>query len=212
MSLFRRRVFLVALSLSLIAVSMTASRTGRAAFTPPGPASDPDPYGLFVDSPQKTVSYGFDFSNIDKSANACQDFNQFANGGWMAHNPIPPAYSTWGRFTQLDEQNLDVLHDILEDLLKKKNLAPGSNEQKIADFYGSCMDEATIEAQGINPLQPELDRINAIKDLPSLEDEIARFHAHRVPAVFGFGATQDYKNSKAIIAQAVQGGLGLPDR
>ncbi|PYS50664.1 MAG: M13 family peptidase [Acidobacteria bacterium] len=212
MSLFRRRVFLVALSVSLIAISMTASRTSRAAFTPPEQATDPDPYGLFVDSPQKTVSSGFDFSNLDKSANACQDFNQFATGGWMAHNAIPPAYSVWGRFTQLDEQNLSVLHDILEGLIKKKNLAPGSNEQKIADFYGSCMDEATIEAQGIKPLQPEFDRIAAINDILSLEDEIARLHMHRIPAVFGFGSAQDYKNSKAVIAQVVQGGLGLPDR
>jgi predicted metalloendopeptidase len=162
------------------------------------------------DNPQKSIIAGFDFSNIDKSANACQDFNQYANGGWMAKNAIPAAYSVWGRFTQLDEQNTMVLHDILDGLLKKKTLA--GNEQKIADFYGSCMDEKTIEAEGIKPLEPELQRIDQVNDLLSLEDEIARFHAHRVPAVFGFGATQDFKDSTAIIAQAVQGGLGLPDR
>ncbi|HEY3103663.1 MAG TPA: M13 family metallopeptidase N-terminal domain-containing protein, partial [Pyrinomonadaceae bacterium] len=163
-----------------------------------------------ADNPQKSIVAGFDFSNIDKSANACQDFNQFANGGWMAKNAIPAAYSVWGRFTQLDEQNTMVLHDILDGLLKKKTLA--GNKQKIADFYGSCMDEKTIEAEGIKPLEPELQRIDQVNDLLSLEDEIARFHAHRVPAVFGFGATQDFKDSTAIIAQAVQGGLGLPDR
>ena len=163
------------------------------------------------DKPQNSVVAGFDFSNIDRTANACQDFNQFANGGWIAKNPIPAAYSTWGRFTQLDEQNTNELHDILESLLKKPKLAPG-NEQKIAEFYRSCMDEETIEAAGINPLQGEFQRIDQINDVLSLEDEIGRFHAHRVPAVFGFGATQDYKDSTAIIAQAVQGGLGLPDR
>src|SRR5215212_395771 len=144
MSLFRRRLFLVvALSLALIAISMTAGRTSRAAFTPP--AADSDPYGLFVDSPQKAVSSGFDVSNLDRSANACQDFNRFANGGWTARNAIPAAYSVWGRFTQLDEQNMNVLHGILEGLAKKKTLAAG-NEQKIADFFGSCMDEAKIES------------------------------------------------------------------
>jgi putative endopeptidase len=210
MSLFRRRLFLfVALAFALITISMTAGRTSRAAFTPP--TDNSDPYGLFIDSPQKAVSSGFDVSNLDRSANACQDFNQFANGGWMAHNSIPPAYSVWGRFTQLDEQNLSVLHDILEGLLKKPNRA-GSNEQKVADFYESCMDEPTIEKEGINPLQPELDRIAALNDLQGLEDEIARLHAHRIPAVFGFGAAQDFKDSKTIIAQTVQGGLGLPDR
>ena len=163
------------------------------------------------DNPKSSIVAGFDFSNLDRTANACQDFNQFANGGWIARNPIPPAYSVWGNFTKLAEKNNDDLHEILEALLKKKTLAPG-NEQKSADFYRSCMDEPAIEAAGITPLQPELDRINQINDVLSLEDEIARFHAHRVPAVFGFGATQDFKDSTAIIAQAVQGGLGLPDR
>src|SRR5689334_6708286 len=134
MSLFRRRLFIiVALSLALVAISLTAGRTSRAAFTPP--AADSDPYGLFVDSPQKTVSSGFNVANLDRSANACQDFNQFANGGWIAKNPIPAAYSRWGSFEELNEQNQNVLHDILEELVKKPNLAKGSNEQKVADFY-----------------------------------------------------------------------------
>ena len=74
------------------------------------------------------------------------------------------------------------------------------------------MDEQKIEAGGITPLAPELQRIDQITDLLSLEDEIARLHAHRIPAVFGFGASQDFKDSTQIIAQVVQGGLGLPDR
>jgi putative endopeptidase len=163
------------------------------------------------DNPQNSIIAGFDFSNLDRTASACQDFNQFANGGWVAKNPIPPEYSVWGNFTKLAEHNNEELHQILEGLLKKKTLAPG-NEQKSADFYRSCMDEPTIEAAGTKPLEPEFQRIDQINDVLSLEDEIARFHAHRVPAVFGFGATQDFKDSTTIIAQAVQGGLGLPDR
>jgi len=155
---------------------------------------------------------GFDVASIDRSASACQDFNQFANGSWIASNPIPAAYSRWGRFEMLAEQNNEQLHAILEGLAKQKNLKPGSNEQKLADFYSSCMDEPAIEAQGAKPLEPEMARIMAIKDLGGVEEEVARFHAHRIPALFGFGAAQDYKNSTAIIAQAVQGGLGLPNR
>jgi putative endopeptidase len=155
---------------------------------------------------------GFDIANLDRSASACQDFNQFANGGWVAKNPIPPAYSVWGRFTQLDEQNIDVLRGILDSLAKRKDLKAGSNEQKIADYYQSCMDEPNIEAAGAKPLDAEMTRIAQIKDLAGLEEEIARFHAHRIPVVFGFGAAQDFKNSTSVIAQAVQGGLGLPDR
>ncbi|HKR02293.1 MAG TPA: M13 family metallopeptidase, partial [Pyrinomonadaceae bacterium] len=103
-------------------------------------------------------------------------------------------------------------HQILDSLLAKKSYPAGSNEQKVADFYASCMDEPKIESEGIKPLEPELQRIAGINDILGLQDEIARFHARRIPAVFGFGAAQDFKESKSVIAQAVQGGLGLPDR
>ncbi|HKP47011.1 MAG TPA: M13 family metallopeptidase [Pyrinomonadaceae bacterium] len=155
---------------------------------------------------------GFDVANMDTSVSACANFFQYANGGWTARNPVPAAFSRWGRFEVLDEQNIAVLHGILDSLIARKALRAGSNEQKIADYYRSCMDEPGIEKEGITPLQPELDRIAAINDQAALQAEIARFHSYRVPAVFGFGAGQDFKNSKAVIAQAVQGGLGLPDR
>jgi putative endopeptidase len=208
MNLLSRRLILAALSLSLITLSLTFSPLSRAKVA----ESEAEPPGLFVDSPQTAVASGFDVSNLDRTANACQDFNQFANGGWTAKNQIPAAYSRWGRFEVLGEQNLDVLHEILDGLLKKKSHAAGSNEQKIADFYASCMDEQKIESEGLKPLADEMERISRITDLLSLEDEIARFHARRIPAVFGFGAVQDFKDSKSVIAQAVQGGLGLPDR
>ncbi len=202
-----RHAFLFALLIAFIVVAFSPHRNGSAHSTlSTEPATE-----VARDNPQNSIVAGFDFSNLDRSANACQDFNQFANGGWMAKNPIPPEYSVWGNFTKLAEHNNDELHEILEALLKKKTQASG-NEQKIADFYRSCMDEPAIEAAGINPLQPEFDRIAKMSDLSSLEDEIATFHAHRIPAVFGFGASQDFKDSTAMIAQLVQGGLGLPDR
>ena len=140
MSLFCRRFLLSVLSLSLIGLSITTGRQGRAA--------GPETIEAFADGPQQTIVAGFDFSSLDRNANACQDFNRFANGGWMDRNPIPGAYSRWGRFELLDEQNQNVLHTILDGLLVKKTFA-NSNEQKIADFYGSCMNEKTIEAEGI---------------------------------------------------------------
>lgn len=204
MSLFCRRAFLFVLSIFLIVLSVTTARQSRAALASP---EMPEA----ADTPQQSVVAGFDFTSIDRSANACQDFNRFANGGWIDKNQIPAAYSRWGRFELLEEQNTNVLHTILDGLIAKKKFANG-NEQKIADFYGSCMDEQKIEADGIKPLEPELQRIAQISDLLGLEDEIARLHAHRIPAVFGFGASQDAKDSTQIIAQVVQGGLGLPDR
>ena len=116
MSLFCRRALLFGLSLSLIALSVTSARKSRAAFTAPGAAE------VFADPPQKVVSSGFDFSSIDRSANACQDFNRFANGGWIDKNPIPAAYSRWGRFEMLEEQNLNVLHEILDGLVAKEEV------------------------------------------------------------------------------------------
>ncbi len=209
MNLLRRRVSLVVLSLSLLALSlMTSGPPSRAAFN----EAEPEPPGLFVDSPQQAVTSGFDFNNLDKTVSACQDFNRFANGGWIAKNAIPAAYSRWGRFEVLGEQNLEVLHEILDGLVKKKSHPIGSNEEKVADFYASCMDEQKIESEGLKPLGDELERINQIKDVLGLQDELARFHARRIPAIFGFGAAQDFKDSKSVIAQAVQGGLGLPDR
>jgi putative endopeptidase len=161
MSLFCRRFLLSVLSLSLIALSITLGRQGRAAA--------PETFEVLADTPRKSVVAGFDFASLDRSANACQDFNRFANGGWMDKNPIPAAYSRWGRFELLDEQNQNVLHGILDGLLAKNKFANG-DEQKIADFYGSCMEETKIEAEGIKPLEPELQRIAQITDLVSLEE------------------------------------------
>jgi predicted metalloendopeptidase len=207
MSLFHRRALTLTVLVTLIAVAAMRARNSHADSVASGAVTIDVP----ADNPQQSVVAGFDFSSIDRSANACQDFNRFANGGWIDRNPIPAAYSRWGRFELLDESNVNVLHEILDGLIAKKKFA-NANEQKIADFYGSCMDEQTIEAEGIKPLEPELQRIAKISDLLSLEDEIAFLHAHRVPAVFGFGASQDSKDSTTIIAQLVQGGLGLPDR
>jgi len=189
------------------AFAVLVCTTGRAVFSQKNSRTQPQAAVKSSDTLR-----GFDLASIDRSVSACQDFNQFANGGWVAKNPIPAAYSRWGRFEQLSDANTEQLHQILEGLAAQKNLKAGGNEQKLADFYVSCMDEPSIEKAGYTPLQPELDRIAAIKDLAGLEAEIARFHTHRIPAVFGFGAAQDFKDSRSVIAQVVQGGLGLPDR
>src|SRR4051812_48645663 len=147
-----RRVFTTLVFIALIAFVAVNIRSTQADSS----NTDSSAIDVFADNPQQAVASGFDFSSIDRSVSACQDFDQFASGGWKAKNPVPGAYSVWGRFTQLDEQNQNVLHGILDGLLAKKRFA-NANEQKIADFYNSCMDEQAIEGQGIKPLQPELD-------------------------------------------------------
>ena len=156
--------------------------------------------------------HGIDIISLDKTCKPCQDFYRYANGEWLKKNPIPPAYPSWGRFTELAERNREHLHQILEKAAANRNPAPGSNEQKIGDFYASCMDEKQVNAEGIKPLAPEFERLQAIKNLTDLQAEVARLQLEGVNALFDFGSTQDAKNSSQVIGGAEQGGLGLPDR
>ena len=158
------------------------------------------------------TNHGYDRASLDPNTAACTDFYQYANGGWIAANPIPAAYSNWGVANLLDEHNRDMLHEILEAAAKNTKAPKGSSEQKVGDYYATCMDEAKVEADGLKPLAPELDRIAKIKDQKTLQDEIARLHSMGINVLFGTGSTQDFKNSAEVTAEVDQGGLGLPDR
>jgi putative endopeptidase len=155
---------------------------------------------------------GYDPASMDKNTSACADFYQFANGGWLKNMEIPPAYSSWGSFNVLNEYNRKVLREILEEAAKKTNATRGSADQKIGDFYASCVDEAKREAEGMKPLVPELARIDRIKNLQEVQAEIAYLHRHNVPTLFGYGSLPDLKNSSMVMAAAGQGGLSLPNR
>src|SRR6266568_4874330 len=153
-----------------------------------------------------------DPGNLDRSVSACTDFYQFANGGWVKRNPIPAAYSRWGSFDQLQEGNQSNLLTILKAAAANGDSQANADIRKLGVFYSSCMDSAGTERAGFQPIKPELDRINAIRNRRQLEAAIARLHSRGVPLLFGFGAQQDYKNSTAVIAGLNQGGLSLPDR
>lgn len=156
-------------------------------------------------------SWGYSLSNMDKSCKPCDDFYQFAMGGWMKNNPIPPEYPSWGTFLELRDKNLTAMRTIL-DVSTKSSAAAGSNERKIGDFYSSCMDTTAIDAASLKPISSELDAIYALQDRKGLDQEIARFHRASIPAVFEFSSSPDYKDSEHMIAEADQGGLGMPDR
>jgi putative endopeptidase len=155
--------------------------------------------------------WGFSLTNLDRTCKPCDDFYQFAMGGWMKANTIPAEYSTWGSFTVLRDKNLSGMRTILENAANSK-AAPGSNEQKIGDFYSSCMDTSVIDAAGSKPLAGDLKAIEAIQDRKGLDSEIARLHRQVNNVAFGFSSTPDFKNSSQMIAVAHQGGLGMPDR
>ena len=169
---------------------------------------------------QPAADPGFDLKDLDLSCQPCQDFSQYATGGWKKRNPIGAAYATWERFSQIQEANLASLRMILETAAATRASAPDSAtaalpetlDQKLGDFYAACMDEKSIETAGLTPLEPEMARIAAISSMAELQTEVARLHMQGVRVMFGFGSGQDDKNSTQTIAQASQGGLGLPDR
>jgi len=182
------------LSLALLCAAALCAQTA-----PPRPAA----------SAKQTVD--FDVNNIDRSANPCTDFYQYACGNWIKNNPIPPDQSRWGRFTELQERNETVLRAILEEAAKpdpKRNAVT----QKTGDFYAACMDEKTIDSKGLTPLQPVFTRIRNIKDKTAIAGELARMHRDGINVAFSFSSGQDFKDSTSVIAQFDQGGLGLPDR
>lgn len=175
------------------------------------PVNPKTPAGPSRTEPALSATPGFDIGAIDKSADPCVDFYQYACGTWMANNPIPADQSSWGRFDELAERNRVILRGILEKS-SVNDPKRSAIEQKIGDYYASCMDEKMIEEKGTTPLQPELNRIAVLPSKAALVNELVRLHSMGVDAVFNFSSGQDFKDSTQVIAQADQGGLGLPDR
>jgi putative endopeptidase len=159
--------------------------------------------------PSGDVRFSVDL--LDKSIDPCNDFYAYACSKWSAKNPIPSDRPSWGRFDELQQRGQFVVRDILEKAAVDR---PGRsvNEQKIGDFYASCMDESAIEKAGTKPLQPDFDNIAAIKSKGDLTNEIIRLHREGTDVLFGFDSGSDFKNASQIIAQVDQGGLGMPDR
>src|SRR5258705_9196316 len=155
--------------------------------------------------------WGFNPANLDKTCKPCDDFYQFAMGGWMKSNPIPPEFPTWGSFTVLADRNQESMRGILEDA-GVSNAATGSNQQKIGDLYASCMDTTAIEAAGTKPLAKDLEAIEKLKEPTELQPLIARLQQTGSGYLFGFRSTQDLDDSTQVIAEVGQGGLGLPER
>jgi endothelin-converting enzyme/putative endopeptidase len=150
-----------------------------------------------------------DVTSMDRSVDPCVDFFQYSCGGWIKSNPIPPDQSSWDTYSKMQDENRERLRGILE-AAAKPNSSRDASEQKIGDYYASCMDEKTIDGKGTEPLQPQLDRITQL----SSKAEIAGVAAAMIDdnVLFGFDSTQDYRDASQVIAEADQGGLGLPDR
>ncbi len=153
-------------------------------------------------------SKGFDTGRMDTTTDACQDFFQYANGSWLKSTQIPASESRWGTFNILGDSNNALLKDVLEkaSTSKAKN---GSDQQMIGDYYASCMDEASIEKAGLTPIKGHLADIDKLRSSGDIVKLIGKLHSAPLPAVFGFGAGADLKNSNAVMINAGQGGLTL---
>jgi putative endopeptidase len=151
---------------------------------------------------------GLDLSAMNPAVDPCRDFYQFACGGWIARNPIPADQPRWGRFNELQDRNSEVLRGVLEAAARNHDAAT----QKLGDHYASCMDEAAIEQKGAAPLEPDVQKIAALRNVADLPALLADLHAIGVNSFFNLDADGDFKDAKTVIAILGQGGLGLPDR
>jgi putative endopeptidase len=152
-----------------------------------------------------------DLSKIDPSVRPQDDFFRYANGSWLKSTQIPADYSRWGNSDMLQLRNFEFLNDICK-AAAAKGAAGNPLERRVGDFYASGMDEAAAESAGASAMQPEFDRIAAVKSPADILAEIAHLHALGCAAGFTFYSEADAKNSDLVIAELRQGGLGLPNR
>jgi endothelin-converting enzyme/putative endopeptidase len=193
----------IATSLAIVLMFVSAlCITSRAQTATPGATSSEKTYALLP---------GLDKRLIDTTADPCVDFFRYACGNFSKLYPIPNDRSSFGTGAMIVEYTQNVLHTMLE-----KAAAGGTgrspNEQKIGDTYAACMDVDAINQKGLKPLQPQLDRITALKSNDELPELLAYYQLIGVNAFLGFGEQQDFKDARKQITVVDQGGLGLPER
>jgi len=158
---------------------------------------------------QTKYTPALDINAMDRSIDPCVDFFAYSCGGWIKNNPIPADQSSWDTYSKMEDENKTQLRGILEAASAPD---PGRNavNQKIGDYYASCMDEKGIEEKGAEPLKPQFDRIAGIGSKSELADVASSMATDNV--LFHFESIQDYRDASQVVANADQGGLGLPDR
>ena len=156
-------------------------------------------------------SPSLDLTSLDRSVDPCVDFYKFSCGGWQKNNPIPADQASWSVYAKLANENQQFLWGILQDAAAAKDRNP--IQQKIGDYFASCMDTAAIDKAGITPAVPGLRLIISLKTRDAVIAAIPVIH-HMLPGAYFFssGTSQDAIDSDTIIATIGAGGLGLPDR
>ena len=160
---------------------------------------------------EKPKSKSIDLVDLDTTVNPAADFDNYANGGWKKRFPIPDEKGRFGSFDLLADNGEIQVKNLISEIATQKHEA-GTAAQKIADFYNTGMDTAKIEAEGISPIQPLFDQVNAIQNKADLMKVVADLHTKGIYPMYSIYSAADQKNSEMEVAYISQGGLGMPDR
>ncbi len=196
----RRTVMLALRTLAPLLAALGFAPARAAAQAPAAPAAT---------RPLKVIDTAF----LDSTARACNDFFDYANGSWLAHDTIPAAYASDGVTREMGDHNELVVRSVLDEAAERRASLPDTSTQwKLGTFYASCMDSTAIEGAGIEPVRPWLAAIDRVTSRSKLVREIAALHVNGFNVAFRFGPDADPHDAAHYLAWLSQGGLGLPDR
>ena len=161
---------------------------------------------------QVKTGSALDLNDLNTTVDPNVDFYEYSNGNWLKNNPIPPEYSSWSSWSEIRNENKEILKKILESASKDKNVSQGSNRKKLGDLYYMAMDTVTLEKEGISPLKNDLAKIDAIGSREDFLKVFAYMKSFGSGGLFRLSAGQDDKNSNNVILNLFQGGTSLPEK
>ncbi len=204
------KIILLTLAVSAVLSGCGKNESTAAEDTAAAPGTTSEETSYTLDQARLPAYNAFQASDLDSNLDACSAFGDYVNGKWLAANEIPADRTSWGAFTILDERSVAVQHQLAEQVAQVKN--PNHIEKVVGDLWATGMDEAKINAQGIEPLKADLAAIDGLNDKDAIAAYLRDSAAKGENVLFGFGAEADFKNSAMNMAYASQGGLGLPDK
>ena len=154
---------------------------------------------------------GFDVSQMDRQADPCLNFYQYACGGWRASHPLPSDKARYNRYEEMSEANQEKLRALLE-AAGQPGTPRDSQSQQVGEYYAACMDETLAEKKGSAPLEPYLKQIATVRTKSALLAAMAHLDDQGISTLFNFSSAPDRHNAAMVIAELDQGGLSLPDR